>query len=50
MDQKIITIYNFHCNTCGSHIGQLVSDNLNEEEPRCPDCGSTNITYSTLIK
>lgn len=47
---KIVTIFNFECNNCRTKIGQLVSNNIDEEMIACPKCGSTNISYGTLLK
>ncbi len=49
-DNKFVTILNFECKDCHTKIGQLTSNNINEEKIVCPKCGSSNISYGTLLK
>ena len=49
-NKKFITILNFECKKCGTKIGQLVSNGINEDEIKCPNCGSIDISYGTLLK
>ena len=49
-ERKIITIFNFECKNCKTKIGQFVSDGVDENKIVCPECGSDNITYGTLLK
>ena len=44
------TIFNFECQECHTKIGQLVSNGIDPDNVKCPNCGSTNVTYNTLIK
>ena len=47
----VLTIFNFLCKACGTRIGQFVTDDFKtDEDIKCPDCGSKDITYSTLVK
>jgi len=29
--------------------GQLISNGIDKDDVKCPECGSKNITYSTLL-
>jgi len=49
-DNKFVTILNFECKDCHTKVGQLVSNNIDEKKITCPKCGSSNVTYGTLLK
>jgi len=48
-NSRFITIFNFECKNCKTKIGQLTSNSINKDKIICPNCGSSNITYGTLI-
>ena len=51
MDNKFITILNFECKDCNHKIGQMITNDIKDEDDiKCPKCGSKNITYGTLLK
>lgn len=51
MNNKFTTILNFECKDCNHRIGQMITNNIEDEDNiKCPKCGSTNITYGTLLK
>ncbi len=50
-EEKSVTILNFECYDCQAKTGQLItSDTQDEDDVKCPNCGSKNCTYSTLLK
>ena len=46
---EFVTIFNFECKNCKTKIGQLNSNGIDKDKIVCPKCGSSNITYGTLI-
>ncbi len=49
-NRKSVTILNFECHNCHSKIGQWTSNDIDEEKITCPECGSDDISYGTLLK
>jgi Zn finger protein HypA/HybF involved in hydrogenase expression len=49
-NRKVITILNFECKNCHTKAGQLISNNIDENKVVCPECGSDNVSYGTLLK
>jgi DNA-directed RNA polymerase subunit RPC12/RpoP len=44
-----MTIINFECKDCGTHIQQYITDIGSEDDLKCPNCESKNITYGTKL-
>lgn len=50
MNNKSVTILNFECKDCHTTIGQLITNDIKDENDiKCPECKSKNCTYSTFL-
>ncbi len=51
MNNKTVTILNFECKDRKVTIRQLVTNDFqNENDIKCPKCGSKNVSYSTFLQ